>query len=128
MVLEYKNYTVQFVKSLFQFEEMVVKKYDFLFNTGDLNDYIYFNVAGKIKISKGKIILGYAERGEFVGITSCLCHSEKYFFSAQACEDTVLLKIQKSDFENALKDNPEFGKMMINILCERLKWVEGVYC
>lgn len=127
MALEHKNYTVQYIKSLFKSEEIEIKKDDFLFKAGDSNSYVYFNVLGKIKIAKENVVVGYAEDGEFVGITSCLCNKGTYFFSSQACEESTLLKIQKTEFENSLKENPEFGKMMITILCERLKWMESVY-
>lgn len=127
MTHEHKNYTVDYIKSLFESEEINIKKNDFLFKSGDSNSYVYFNVSGKIKIAKKEVVVGFADEGEFVGITSCLCHKNSYFFSARACEESTLLKIQKSEFENSLKENPEFGKMMINILCQRLKWMESVY-
>ncbi|MBI1837771.1 MAG: Crp/Fnr family transcriptional regulator [Flavobacteriia bacterium] len=120
-----KSFSLGYVNTLFLSERIEVKEGEFLFHEGDLNNFVFFIIEGRIKVVKKKIVIGFTKENEFVGITSCLCENDHYYFSALACEDSILLKIHKAVFKKALSDNPEFGKIMIEILCERIKLTDN---
>lgn len=114
-------FDLDYIKSLFLSEIMEIKKGETLFTEGEINDFVFFIKSGKLKVTKKENVIGFTRENEFVGITSCLCEGDHFYFTAVACEDSKLLKINKSAFKNALTDNPEFGKTMIEILCRRIK-------
>jgi CRP-like cAMP-binding protein len=120
-----KKFDFNYIKSLFKFEKISLERDEILFNEGDLNHYVYFIEAGKIKLLKKKLVVGFTRTHEFVGITSCLCENENYYFSAIASECALLLRIQKTIFKEVLNNNPELGKTMIGVLCDRLSWTDN---
>lgn len=120
-----KKFETQFIKSLFKFEKINLNRDELLFNEGEANNYVYFIEIGKIKLLKKNLVIGFTKSTEFVGITSCLCENEHYYFSAIASEPTQLYRIKKSDFKTVLEKENDLGKKMIDVLCERLSWTDN---
>ena len=114
-------FDINFIKTLFPTEKIEIKKGETLFTEEQNNDFVYFIQEGKLKVTQKENVIGYTRANEFIGITSCLCEGDYFYFTSYACENSTLLKIDKLAFKQALSDNPDFGKVMIEILCRRIK-------
>ncbi len=114
-------FDINYIQSLFSYELIEVVKGEILFREGEINNNVFFIKSGKLKVSKKENVIGFTRENEFIGITSCLCEGNYFYFTSCACENSILLKIDKTNFKKALTDNPEFGKIMIEILCRRIK-------
>lgn len=125
MNYKHKKFDTEFIKKQFLYEEVEFNKNDFLFNEGDQNTFVYYITKGKIKVIKKKIVIGFSNTNEFVGITSCLSGNDQYCFSALAVEDSTLFRIHKSVFKTVLNENIDFGKIMIDLLCNRIKLTDN---
>ena len=114
-------FNLNYIQTLFPSEIIDITKGEILFKEGEINDFVFFIKSGKLKVSKTENVIGFTREKEFIGITSCLCDGDHFYFTAVACENSSLLKIDKTFFKKALIENPEFGKTMIEILCRRIK-------
>lgn len=112
------------IEKLFDYSIKSVPKGGVLFNEGDENKFVYFIKEGKVKVTKKKIVIGFTQTAEFVGITSCLCDGLIYYFSALAVEDSDLYVINKNEFKTIIQKNDIFGKKIIDLLCERISLTE----
>lgn len=125
MNYKHKKFDSNFVKKQFLYEEVKFDKNEYLFHEGNENSFVYYVIEGKIKVIKKKIVIGFSNTDEFVGITSCLSENNEYCFSALSQENSKLLRIHKSIFKKVLNENIEFGKIIINLLCNRIKLTDG---
>jgi CRP/FNR family cyclic AMP-dependent transcriptional regulator len=125
MNYKHKKFDLKFVKKQFLYEEVEFQTNEYLFHEGNENSFVYYIIDGKIKVIKKKIVIGFSNPNEFVGITSCLSENNEYCFSALAQENSTLLRIHKTVFKTVLNENVEFGKIIIDLLCNRIKLTDG---
>ncbi len=104
-----------------------VKKHATLFERGDAAGIMYVVQSGRIEISiitelGRKIVLNQIPPGHCFGEIGMLDTFDRTA-SAVALEDTVLLQVMRTTFMEAVRRNPQLAINMMDILCERLRWV-----
>ena len=104
-----------------------VKKHATLFERGDVAGILYVVHSGRIEISiitelGRKIVLNQIPHGHCFGEIGMLDTFERTA-SAVALEDTVLLPVMRATFMEAVRKSPQLAINMMEILCERLRWV-----
>lgn len=119
-----KRFDLNFIEQTFHSEKIKLTTGDVLFKEGERNDYVFFIETGSIKVLKRKWVIGITKALEFVGITSCLSDTSTYAFSSMAIEDSLVLKIRKTEFKDTLLINSVLCKQIIEILCERIKLID----
>jgi CRP-like cAMP-binding protein len=95
-----------------------------IFRKGDLPNYLFFVLEGKVKEYKSnedgkELITGIYGKGEFFGYEALLENSE-YMESATAIEPTVLALIPKKDFFALLYSNRDVSNKFIEILSNKV--------
>ena len=105
-------------------KKRVYQKKTEVFRKGDLPNYLYFVLEGKIKEFKtnedGKeLIIGIYSKGEFFGFEALLENSE-YKESATAIENTELALIPKKDFFSLLYSNRDVANKFIELLSNKI--------
>lgn len=101
------------------------KKNSIIMTEGDSSNSLYMVKTGRVKIyvseEDGKeLTLNVMEEGDYFGELS-LFDGNPRSTSAVTTENTDLLVIQKSDFEKALKNNPEIALNIITGLSKLLR-------
>ena len=104
-----------------------LKKDQRLFERGDAGGTMYVVQSGRIEISVvteagRKILLNLTGPGHCFGEVSMVDNGQRTA-SAVALEDTRLQPIARNKFLEALKRSPELGINLMEILCERVRWV-----
>lgn len=117
-------FKTSFVKSNFNFEEMLVPEKTTLFTEGDKNNFVYFIENGAFNIYKNNLLIGIIKTSEFVGITSCLCDRDIYTFSAKSKKESKILRLDKEEFKKQLEEKKEFSRYIMKVLCERIKFAD----
>jgi len=102
----------------------VYKKKDTIFYEGDFAGAIYFINRGKIRTFKmndqGKeYSTNLFKNGDFIGYLSVL-EGDEYLTSAEAIEDTEVLKIPKEDFVELINKNRDVAARFIKILAHNV--------
>jgi CRP/FNR family transcriptional regulator, cyclic AMP receptor protein len=105
----------------------ILKKGQRLFERGDPGGVMYIVLEGRIEISMinesgRKISLNFIEAGNCFGEISMFDHRERTA-SAIAVVPTRLQPIQRATFIAAAKRCPDLALNLIEILCERVRWV-----
>jgi CRP-like cAMP-binding protein len=95
-----------------------------VFRKGDLPNYLFFVLEGKVKEYKSnedgkELITGIYGKGEFFGYEALLENSE-YRESATAIESTVLALIPKKDFFALLYSNRDVSNKFIEMLSNKV--------
>lgn len=90
---------------------------------------IYFILEGRVKIIKqnhqAKMVMWYAEQGEFIGVTSLYSHLGKYSFSAVVSDGYAkLLYLNEDLFNDLMQNQPELKEEIIKTLCLRISYIE----
>lgn len=106
------------------------KKGEQIFKTGDRADKLYIVCSGKMKIYKyltdgREQILYIYSTGDFVGAFNLLKEDE-YKFNAQALEDTQIITLSKSKFNEIAIKNPEITLKILEKAYERIRWAEDL--
>ena len=101
-----------------------VRRKQYLYTEGDEPTRMYFLRAGKVKTVRvnadGKeLITGVYGPGDFFGYLSLLEHQD-YTDSAVTLDDSELIYIPKSDFEQLLMANAEVSRYFIQLLAGRV--------
>ncbi|MFA6079568.1 MAG: patatin-like phospholipase family protein [Candidatus Omnitrophota bacterium] len=100
------------------------RKGGIVYREGDKPDALYCVVTGRVKVyvTKGAVSedLEYLKRGKYFGIISLLT-GDPHSVSAKAVNDSILLKIPKSDFDKILKRVPKLAIHLSQTLSRRLK-------
>lgn len=96
------------------------KKGEYLFRQGDFQDSVFFIDEGGVLIIKDNIMLWSAQEDEIVGITSYNSKSPYYNFSALICNDSKIYTIPSAIFDELIRENHEFSKMIMTDLCKRI--------
>jgi len=102
----------------------VYKKKQRIYTEGNHAIRLYYVQKGRIKVFKinelGKeFIFQIADEGEFFGYTPLIEHSV-YHESAEALEDSKLIGIPGSEFEELIRDNPLVLRKFMNLLADDL--------
>jgi CRP/FNR family transcriptional regulator, cyclic AMP receptor protein len=108
-------------------QPLQVKKSATLFERGDSGGTMYVVQIGRIEISfitelGRKIVLNQIPPGHCfgeIGMIDTLARTA----SAVAMEDSVLLPVSRKTFMEAVQRNPQLSINLMDILCERLRWV-----
>lgn len=101
------------------------EKEEVIYAQGDPPDAFCAIVSGRVrifvKLSGGKEeTLEVLHRGDYFGTISLLTH-EPHSVTAQALNDSILLKIKRADFEAVLKEVPEVAIHLSTSLSRRLR-------
>ncbi len=102
-------------------ELISIDKNEFLFKEGEEDKYVYLLVEGNVKVQKNKWVLWSAKTHELLGISSYFSKKTTYEFSVKAKADSTFYKIENSSFEKLLLEDVRFSRIIMDILCERIK-------
>lgn len=106
------------------------KKGDRIFKTGDKADKLYIVCSGKMKIyryltdGREQILYIYSS-GDFVGAFNLLKEDE-YKYNAEALEDTIIITLSKSKFDEIAMKNPKITLKILEKAYERIRWAEDL--
>ena len=105
------------------------KKKEVVFHAGDIPQYLYYLVKGKVKIYKthddGKeYIMNILKDGEFFGMP-VLFENRAYSCSAIVLENSEICKISKEDFLALVYQNQEAAKKFIKLLTGHIQLQEN---
>lgn len=96
------------------------KKGDIIYKEGDLPDSFYYIISGRAQIFAAEQTLEYVRRGDYFGIISLLT-GESHSVSTKVVNDSIILKIEKDDFDAILKRIPNLAIHFSRTLSRRLK-------
>jgi len=101
------------------------KKDQIIYYEGSPADSFYYLITGRVKVFTKDIegrenILEYLHRGKYFGIISLLT-GEPHSVTAKALNDSVILRIEKNDFDFLLKKIPKLAIDLSLTLSRRLK-------
>lgn len=101
-----------------------VVKSDFLFQSSQCAEYVYFVLYGSFKLQDGEslkdiVIYDFAGRGEFFGMIHSILRTPTYPFSAVANEDSAVLEIPLADFNDLLTRCPDFSNLLQKYIAQR---------
>ncbi|MDX2362288.1 MAG: Crp/Fnr family transcriptional regulator [Crocinitomicaceae bacterium] len=105
--------------------DLQFKKGEFLFIEGEVEDGVFFISSGAVRIIKKKWVLWTANSQELIGISSFFSEGSKYSFSAKASDDCKIVKISHDEFQMMLEENQIFGKTIIEMMCNRIKYTNN---
>jgi CRP/FNR family transcriptional regulator, cyclic AMP receptor protein len=100
-----------------------VAKNDMVFSQGARADALYYLVSGRIRYSftsangKDAIICVFSD-GDFFG-ERCLTSHSRFFATASALTDSVVLRISSEEAKNRLSEDSNFGALLFANVLER---------
>src|SRR6185436_1381361 len=103
-------------------------KKQIIFTQGDAADSVFYIKAGKVKVTvvskQGKeAVVAILGADEFVG-EGCLIGQTKRLATASAMTECQTMRVEKSEIQRALKDEPAFSKMFVAHILARNARVE----
>jgi CRP-like cAMP-binding protein len=101
-------------------EEQPFAAGDQIFAEGEPGDALYLVVEGTVKVHKGDKALSQLGEREVFGEMAVL-DAEPRTASATVVKDAVLLKIGRDDFRDVLRERPEIGMGVLQVLSRRLR-------
>jgi len=101
-------------------EEQPFAAGDQIFAEGEPGDALYLVVEGAVKVHKGDKALSQLGEREVFGEMAVL-DAEPRTASATVVKDAVLLKIGRDDFRDVLRERPEIGMGVLQVLSRRLR-------
>ena len=106
----------------------VLKKKDILFEQGDPADSVIYIKSGKVKVTVlshegNEAVVAILGANEFLG-QGCLIGQPKRLATASALTDCTVMRVDKSEIESVLKNEPTFSKMFVTHILERNARVE----
>jgi CRP/FNR family transcriptional regulator, cyclic AMP receptor protein len=104
------------------------RKKAILFSQGDVADAVFYIRKGKIKVtvvsSEGKeAVVAILGIDEFVG-EGCLIGQSKRLATATTMTDCVTLRVEKTEIQRVLRDEPAFSEMFVSHVLARTARVE----
>lgn len=104
------------------------KKKEVIFRQGDKADSVFYIKGGKIKVTvvspQGKeAVVAILGENEFMG-EGCLIGQPKRLATAVAMTDCVTMRVDKSEIQRVLADEPTFSKMFVSHILARNARVE----
>lgn len=109
-------------------EEQELPKHHMLFSPGTPCQAIYFIEKGRVRVTRlspeGKtVILALLGPGELIGEAAWeLGEHDSY---AETLEESRIFQISREAFQNYIRENPEFGLRLIEVLGVRLKQAQA---
>jgi len=100
-----------------------------IFNQGDLADYLYFVLDGKVSIrfkpeDGPELTVSEVNQGDVFGWSSAL-GSHSYTSSAICTESGLFIRLEGEDLKNLCQEHPETGILILNrlagVIAERLR-------
>ncbi len=109
-------------------EEMELPKHHVIFGPGMPSEAIYFIEKGRVRLTRlspdGRtVILALLGPGDLIG--EAAWESAEHDSYAESLEETRLYHIAKDAFENLVRQNPEFGLRLIQVIGVRLKQAQA---
>ena len=100
--------------------EIVLKNNQIVFKEGEESNYLYYIVSGKFNIEYNKKVLSTLTPDDiFLGEMSFL-RDNKRSATVRSIGKSILLKISKESFINAIKEKPYYGLFLARLLAQRL--------
>ncbi|MDD5449132.1 MAG: cyclic nucleotide-binding domain-containing protein [Candidatus Omnitrophica bacterium] len=100
------------------------KKGETIYREGDVPDAFYLIVSGRVRIfteaAGGNVTLECLYRGSYFGIISLLTN-ESHSVSAEAVNDSIILKIGQENFHAVLNELPHLALHFSSVLARRLR-------
>ncbi len=100
---------------------------------GDNAKYVYYICSGKINVYNetadgniGRVVC--AQSGETVGEMEILADEPITVFSASIHEDATVIRMEKQDFLNWMKEDPEFCMSLAKVLARKLSNTAHTFC
>ena len=109
-------------------EEMELPKHNVLFSPGDPCDAIFFIESGRVRVTRlspeGKtVILALLGPGDLIG--EAAWESGEHDNYAETLEESNIYHIDREAFQNLIRENPEFGLRLLQVLGGRLKQAQA---
>ena len=101
-------------------EEVQYQPEETIFHKGSPGNSMYIIVEGTVKVHDGDMILNYLSTPDFFGEMAAL-DPEPRSASVTAIEATQLLRIEQAALSNLMERQPDVGRGVIHILCQRLR-------
>jgi CRP/FNR family transcriptional regulator, cyclic AMP receptor protein len=106
---------------------VIVKKHASVFEKGDRSSAMYIVQTGRLEISMvsqmgRKIVLNQIASGQCIGEIGMLDTLPRTA-SAIAVENSKLLSVSRKVFLEAVQKSPQLAVNLMEVLCERLRWV-----
>jgi CRP/FNR family cyclic AMP-dependent transcriptional regulator len=103
-------------------------KDEILFSQGDAADAVFYIKKGKVKVTvvsrQGKeAVIAILGSDEFVG-EGCLTGQPKRLATASALSECVIMRVAKTEIQQALRDDPAFSQMFMSHILLRNARVE----
>ena len=104
------------------------KKKDMIFAQGDAADSVVYIKTGKVKVTvvskQGKeAVVAILGADEFLG-EGCLIGQPKRLATATAMTDCTVMRVEKSEIQRVLQDEPAFSEMFVSHILARNARVE----
>lgn len=122
----FKNFNKKDLRSIFFISDIInLKKNEYVFQAGDTDNSIYIVLQGTLNIIKERknadqdIIVSTVVQGEHFNETS-IFFEDKHKVSVKAITDVDLLKVDKKEFLNLLKDNQELASKLLWLISHKL--------
>jgi hypothetical protein len=101
-------------------EEVVFQDNEIIFQEGEESNFLYYIVSGMLDIiANGKIISYLTPADIFLGEMSFLLNNRRSA-AVRSGGKSVLLKISKEAFLDAIKKNPHYGVFLSRLLAQRI--------
>jgi CRP-like cAMP-binding protein len=101
------------------------KKGQFIFHEGDPPDFFYVVQKGRVKLYKitasGKIYIASVVIRGYSLIASALFRGDSYFMSAQAMDQTSVLRVNREAYLSFVNRYPSVAMKIISILTKRME-------
>jgi len=124
-----KKWRIEEIEKAFEFkEEIEYKTGSTIYCEGNVSNHLYYIVQGEVKTYKvnqeGKELITeiFMDRS-FFGFTSLL-NNKPYTENAEAIKPTKLIRIQKQEFQNLIKSNPQLALNFMDLLTNNLDGVK----
>ena len=119
---------VELAKLLGIFEELELPKHHVIFSPGAPCEAIYFIEEGRVRLTRlspeGKtVILALLGPGDLIG--DAAWESDEHDSYAETLEDSRIYQISRETFQKLIKENPQFGITLIQLLGGRLRQAQA---
>ena len=109
-------------------EELELPRHHVIFAPGMPSEAVFFIEKGRVRLTRlspdGRtVILALLGPGDLIG--EAAWESAEHDTYGETLEDTKLFQISKDSFENLIRQNPEFGLRLIQVIGFRLKQAQA---
>lgn len=100
-------------------------KGEIIFHTGDPGEFAYIVLTGLVHINQDQIVTDVVEPGSLFGMSALLTKAP-YRSTAEAKEDTLVIKINRKDIETLLLKKPMAGLDMMTMMDKHLRTISAL--